>query len=490
LNISHKNACKQGFFGKNRISLLLPSQEATFRLNCQKKGVSMAHISKKSVIFALLLHTAILTPQEQPEVIHIHEVVRALNNEADCNPLQWDKPEEACNCCLLYNQSKSNGKKTADEIINHCTNKTKQCSSAAIANLKQQRGMAKGSSQDFLNALAVDGIVVKKMNVDTSLLSPTGTLTESSLPKFLAQAFDEKKLTNLDFSKEACLKAKNLGTQGGYNTLQLFLVTSTCHAKEASMYIVKEARHGLDEALKLATVASFPKMKDLVAPNIAPGLPTISLPIAYFSYPKSESIHYLAAMPAAKGKDMATLIDKFRKDQSPQNRELLNRAFTILGKETANFHKRFMKKEKAKIIGKTIIHGDFHVFNLFFDEIGGHFTFIDNETIADYLKNPASPAIDIRKLFFMPLSINSTYQQFRDLIEGIDQQVWYDMALKNFVTGYKNAYPAAQQKEVLQELQKMFNENFEIKWVDFDNEQLTEIRKKYINPIFIELLKK
>ena len=90
----------------------------------------------------------------------------------------------------------------------------------------------------------------------------------------------------------------------------------------------------------------------------------------------------------------------------------------------------------------------------------------------------------------MPLSINQDYQQFRDLIEGIDQQTWYDIALKNFVTGYKDAYPAKQQKQVLQELKNIFNENFEIKWVDFDSEQLGQIREKYINPIFAELLKK
>ncbi|HLC07588.1 MAG TPA: hypothetical protein VJJ26_05410 [Candidatus Babeliales bacterium] len=451
----------------------------------------MAHFIQRSVVLAFLLQTSLAVTQEQPEVIHIHQVVRAINNEAGCNPLEWDKKfDDACSCCLLYNQSKSNGKKTADEIVAHCTKGTKQCTESSIIALKKQRGMSNASSQELLNSLSSDGIVIKKMNVDASFFNESGILTETSLPKFLAQAFSEKKLTNMDFSKEACLKAKNLGTQGGYNTLQLFLVTSTCQPTAASMYIVKEARHGLDEAIKLATVAEFPKMKDIVAPKIVPGLPTISLPVGYFSYPKNNAIHYIAAMPAAKGKDLATLINKFREDQSEKNKELLNRAFLILGKETANFHKRFMQAEKGKKLGKTTVHGDFHVFNLFFDEIGGHFTFIDNETIANSLKDRVSPSVDLVKLFFMPFSTNQDYQQFRDLIQGVDLQTWYSIALKNFVTGYKDAYPANEQKQVLQELQKIFNDPFQIAWVDFYDEQLKEMRAKYINPIFTELLKK
>lgn len=452
----------------------------------------MTHLIKKSIIITtFLLQTSFVLTQDQPEVIHIHEVVRAIKDETECNPLQWDKKiENSCSCCLLFNQSKSDGKKTADEIIAHCTKTTRQCTPSAIDSLKKQHGISNASSQELLDTLSSEGIVIKKMNVDASFFNENGILTETSLPKFLAQAFDEKKLTNRDFSKEACLKAKNLGTQGGYNTLQLFLVTSTCQPKEASMYIVKEARHGLDEAIKLATVAKFPKMKDIVAPNVIPGLPTISLPIGYFSYPKNNATHYIAAMPAAKGKDLATLINKFRENQSPQNRELLNRAFLILGKETANFHKRFMQAEKGKKLSKTTVHGDFHVFNLFFDEIGGHFTFIDNETIANSLKNHVSPSVDLVKLFFMPFSTNQDYQQFRDLIQDIDLQTWYDIALKNFVIGYKNAFQPNEQKQVLQELQKIFNDEFTIAWVDFYDEQLKEMREKYINPIFNELLKK
>jgi hypothetical protein len=427
--------------------------------------------------------------QQSPTVINIHEVIRPLSQQEDCNPSQWDNRKDACQCCLLFAADKANPDQSPDTLIDNCIN-SQHCNTDIIAGLKKDQKLStSATNKEFLDKLTQSGLVIKRMNVDNSFFGSNGALTETSLPRFLAQAFDEKKLINPDFSKQACLKAKNLGTQGGYNTLQLFLVTSTCHAKEASMYIIKEARHGIDEATKLATVAEFDQLKDIIAPKVKPGLPTIALPLAYFSYPYTNTIHYLAAMPAAKGKDLATLINKFRQDQSPQNRELLNRAFIILGKETANFHKRFMIPQSGKKLGNTIVHGDFHVFNLFFDEIGGHFTFIDNETIAKTLKDRANPSVDIIKLFFMPFSINTDYQQFRDLIAGISLEVWFDIALKNFVIGYKDAFEKQDQARVLGELKKIFNDPIAIQWVDFNDMQLKDLRDKYINPTFDALMK-
>lgn len=323
------------------------------------------------------------------------------------------------------------------------------------------------------------------MAFDTSLLQSNGQFTDTSLPQFLAQAYREKKLPNPNFSKADCLKAKDIATKGGYNTMQLFLITSTCNAGPASMYIVKEAKDGIGEATKLKEIENVAQFKEMIAPKIKQGLPSISLPLAYFAYPDKQTIHYISAMPCAKGKVMSELAHQYQKNKTAQNKEILNRAFLILGKETANFHKLFNKSEKNKILGTTVAHGDFHLHNLFFDEIGGHFTFIDNETIALYLKKRINPAIDICKPFYMPF--NNTYDGFRSEIEGIDLKMWYDITLKNFVTGYISIYPQNQQKQLLEELKKMFNEFDVPSWVGFYD--LEEVRKKYINPIFDELIK-
>ena len=69
------------------------------------------------------------------------------------------------------------------------------------------------------------------------------------------------------------------------------------------MYIIKEAKNGMEETLNIKGIEKYPGMKELFAPGVPPkGLPSIALPFAYFSYPAGYGLHYIAAMPAAKGK--------------------------------------------------------------------------------------------------------------------------------------------------------------------------------------------
>lgn len=338
---------------------------------------------------------------------------------------------------------------------------------------------------------AIEPITIPQVNFDKSLLAPDGTFTEISLPKFLAQAYQEKKVTLEDFSKADCLKAKKMSVQGSFNTVQLFLVTSTCRPTKASMYIIKEAKDGYGEAASLKAIENHPGMKELLAPTMPPkGLPSLALPLAYFSYasPSGYGLHYIAAMPSAKGKVLCSLVNEYRNNKSPQNAAKIKRAYKILGTEMANFHKRFMKPIAGRKIGKTIPHGDFHCFNVFYDEIGGHFTFIDNETMAASLKNLVSPDDDILKLF-LGLFSTSEPEARKEIIKGVDLKVWHEIAFKNFIEGYLDAYKPADQKTVLADLKRMFNGSTSFTWLHVDATELQRLRTNYINPVFDEVEK-
>lgn len=345
-------------------------------------------------------------------------------------------------------------------------------------------------NQNLMAEQSYGSAVAPEIVFDKSLLAPDNTFTEQSLPKFLVKAYNEKIFSNEDFSKETCIKAKKMNAQGSFNTVQLFLVTTTCRPAQASMYIIKEARNGLDETLSLKEVEKYPGMKELLAPGVPPkGLPSIALPLAYFSYQAGYGLHYIAAMPAAKGKVLCAIVTEFRDNQSPQNAERIKRAYKILGIELANFHKRFMKPVSGAKIGKTIPHGDFHCFNVFYDEIGGHFTFIDNETMAIATKNNLlSPSDDIVKPFLAPFSVSESAER-KDVIKGIDLKKWHQLAFKSFIEGYLDAYATADQKQVLQDLKKMFNSNEKYPWLQIDAAKLKEIRTQYINPVFDEIQK-
>lgn len=314
--------------------------------------------------------------------------------------------------------------------------------------------------------------------------SPNGNFVEKKLAHRLSQAMKEK---DKAFGHESCLRVRNLDKGGGYNTLQLFLVSSTCLGKEQN-YIVKEPGGGISEINKLNAVSASPPLKNLALPNFVAGLPALALPIAHAKYTKDGEVHYLIIMPQAPGDSLASLITKYRENPSESTKAILSKAFMTLGEEVSNFYKSNAVQEPGKLLGKTIIHGDFHPFNIFYDAQKNHFTFIDNETLANSLERPSGIITDMTKLFFMPFSINIDYKQFWDLIEGINLKTWFDISLKNFLIGYLKTYPEIERQKVLQKLRTMFLTSFPtIKWVDFNEDELSTMRQKYFMPIFDEL---
>jgi len=429
--------------------------------------------------------------ERNPEILNINKSIKIINNQQDCNLKQWgNNQENACQCCLTYGKGRFGEKQSADQIIDHCVNKSKQCSTASIANIKKRHNAQNMSSDAFLTKLYDNTKVVNKMTLDSSLLAPNGLLTEDLLSTVLAQAYKEGKLKDKAFSEKQCMKVKSLGSGSGFNTLQLFLVTSTCMPTKQFLYIVKESKRGLSESTNLKKIEEYPGMNDIISPKIKKDFPSIALPFFYFSYqPLNQKVHYIATMPAAKGMVLCDLITEFRDNQSPENAKRLERAYGILGKELGNFHKKFMKPGKGKKIGVTIAHGDFHCNNIFYDEALGHFTFIDNETMVRSFGSLKSPVPDFMRLIFPPFSTTETLYKFNELITGINPGTYLNLVLKPFISGYISAYSASDKKLVLQDLKEIFTGKISITFLDFDRNYMQELIQKYIVPIFDELAK-
>jgi hypothetical protein len=423
--------------------------------------------------------------KNDPEVLDINKSVKIVNSQHDCNINKWDNnPDEACQCCLTYGEGRFGEEQTADQIIDYCTNTSKQCSPTSIANIRTKYNAQNMSSEDFLYNLYNQTTVVHKMNIHPSLLKSNGNLTENGLASILAQAYGEGKLKNKNFNKKECLKVESLGSGSGYNTVQLFLVSSTCTPSlQPLLYIVKESKKGLTESTNLKQVEEYPGMKDLIAPNVVKDFPTIALPFFYFSYhPHHQNIHYIATMPAAKGSVLFDLLNEFRDDQSQKNADRIKKAYHILGKELGNFHKRFMQPIPGKKLGKTVAHGDLHVHNIFYD--GEHFTFIDDETMIRSFKKLKVPKIDFMRLIFPPFSSNDTIYQFKEIIKGVKPGTYLNLTLTPLIKAYISVFPAQDRKQLLHDLREIFTTDIKADPLNFDPDYIKEIVTKYINPIF------
>ena len=80
------------------------------------------------------------------------------------------------------------------------------------------------------------------MAINPTLIKSNGNLTEDGLASILAQAYGEGKLKNKDFNAKQCLEVKSLGSGSGYNTVQLFRVTSTCTPHHNHFYTLLKNR--------------------------------------------------------------------------------------------------------------------------------------------------------------------------------------------------------------------------------------------------------
>jgi hypothetical protein len=430
--------------------------------------------------------------QAEPEILNIDKHVQIVTSQQSCDPKRWsDDKEDACECCLSYGEGRFGEEETGDQVIDYCINKAKQCTPASIHNIKKKYNASNMNSDDFLNKLYGNTNVVHKMKFDLKLLGPKGTLTDSLLSSILAQAYKEGKLINAAFSKKECLKTKSLGAGSGYNTVQLFLVTSTCVTPTKNyLYIVKESKKGLEESTNLKKIEVYPGMEDMIAPKVLKGFPTISLPFFYFSYhPHKSHTHYIATMPAADGMVLCELIAEFRKNQTPANADRLKRAYRILGQELSNFHKRFMQPIAGRKLGITVAHGDLHCHNIFYDEKVGHFTFIDNETMVKSFGKLKKPVIDFVRLFFPHFSTDKTRYEFKELIGGIKPGTFLNITLKPFIDGYLSTYNENEKRQLLQDLKDIFTDKIEAHPLHFDAKYMQEIKDQYIIPIFDQIEK-
>jgi hypothetical protein len=323
---------------------------------------------------------------------------------------------------------------------------------------------------------------IEKIAVTPQQLSNLGDLSEASLPDILEKAFLDKDIDDPSFKSAQCIKARALPVTGSYNTIQLFVIDSTC-GKTKRSYIIKEARLAVDEARSLRSVALFPGISELLTPKKPPqNLLALALPLFYLSYDDQyKNDRTITLMPMAPGRAFCDVVKDYRDDQSPKNALRIKHIYKTLGIQLGNFHKLGMKAGST-VLTKTV-HGDLHCLNVFYNEKANLFTLIDNETIADFIKKPASYSDDILKLF---LGLFSTTEPAArtDMIRGIDRKRWFSLALGSFVEGYLSVFPRSQQQQVYKDLQAIFNARSNPSWLNIDPEELKQLRSRFINPIF------
>ena len=162
-----------------------------------------------------------------------------------------------------------------------------------------------------------------------------------------------------------------------------------------------------------------------------PELPIIVLQEMFFIYQDQNKKQYtIEVMHLAHGKQLFDLIDSHDQDDQ-QWAEKIGKALGLFHLEFMNYHN---SKDPEK--WKTVIHGDFHLGNVFFDEKTSRVYFIDNGDMHE--DNPFKDFPNIHRILLLALN---EYEATPDPFKN--RKINFCLS---FIKGYLSAYPLAKRK--------------------------------------------
>ncbi len=372
--------------------------------------------------------------------------IRDVSDSESCALSAWDNQiEPACTCCIVQESDKiTDTKVSGQDIIRTCLDK-KECTHDALLALKAAGGLSSKSDDDFVAAVYDKYKIIKRVYVSPQE-TYRGKFSDKGIQSFLARAYSTGKIVDPAFEHIEELEIRNLhpvgkkSEEGGMATKQLFLVKNQ---KTGQEYIIKDLAKGKNEAFNVAIAARYNPLKKYSAPAYMADFPILALPVATLEYYRWRRKHIITITPKASGSDLYSYMNAYKDNPSDSNKMRLQKAYTASAKTLANFHKAFMKNEQGKpdsssLLGMTMVHGDLHPKNIFYDELTDRVYWIDLDRLGKSILRPMSPAIDLGYLLLFPFFGFPWNLIFETNIrtKKVDTRKWFNDFYEPFIREY------------------------------------------------------
>lgn len=197
-------------------------------------------------------------------------------------------------------------------------------------------------------------------------------------------------------------------------------------------------------------------------------LPIIVLQEMFFTYKGNDNkIYTIEVMHPAHGKQLSRIM-RTEEDiddpthpnygkRTPETAEylkLVQKCAEKVGKALGLLHVEFMNYHNSNLPlnWTTLIHGDFHMGNVFFDDEKSRVYFIDNEK----MKENKSPIMDFNILVYL------TDIALTDMVKSLPLRK-YENFLLYFIEGYLSAYPLEKRKYIAAYLKDLLGRQINLK---------------------------
>lgn len=387
--------------------------------------------------------------------------------------------DNLCRCCLAQGKYKS--KNEASVILKSCL-RHKSCTEKTLNNALQLN--LKTANDEEISARIKEAIpLVHFVNLDKINLSPEpqrqndGSFLTQNHVEEIIRYLAKNKLIDLSspLTSKDCLKVTSLTEGKGYNTGQLFSikVNRLCGQNDEQweqIYIFKEVTQALKELLNLEKIKNNPRISKVIKGEGPDGVPVITTDLVNFKISHAKKEIYFSLLESAKGKPLSGWIKQYgealTKNEAslPALQKTMEKMFYNIGYQLSKLHQylsvRIDKKHTTRnLLKNTIIHGDFHANNIFYDDKDQTVYLIDNESMANSIKKTLPGTHELAYLYalttFKTIAYKASDQFKTNLTLNIPDKAWHHLWQK-LIVGYIAAYPEDSWNQIEKEMQKSF----------------------------------
>jgi hypothetical protein len=283
------------------------------------------------------------------------------------------------------------------------------------------------------------------------------------------------------YYSESCSIIEEAQEEAGAFTDKLFFlfVNKSCIGEgdgKRLVMIIKEVKQGAVEIENLKEILDVEYQLKSDNPRAA----ILSPALKFYKYTRADTgkTKYFTLIKAARGVSLYSL-------RNNTNTLMVENAFFRAGEALALFHLMHMDwstEINPENTGhftdfyKTVVHGDTHLKNIFYDQATEKVYLIDIESMAYSLKKRYSIAIDFERFYNLPVYRWNMYKGCADKIAIKCTNI--DVAYKSFFQGYIQAYPLDKQEYIKVYIDAFIDKYHQLTLLPF-NESNREARTKH-----------
>lgn len=295
---------------------------------------------------------------------------------------------------------------------------------------------------------------------DFSIAQTQKNLSSDNLRDIIKYLHDQELVDTELFDPQEQYEINEIGDF--YVTDQTFAVSPVSNSQKTGL-IIREMNRGIEQVARLYCGQKTTALIPAQYPQALENTVTLIFPVCYFALKIDTNDRIYAIIPQASGRQLSEYMKEYKLQPTKDMLNQASAAYYQSGRGLSIVHHTYTTTEKDDLF-KCLVHGDFHHFHVFYDELLNRVSFIDNEYMAYFFINRQHPTQDITNFFDETLGPNLTPSSFYN---GFNTEQWIDTTLSSFLEGYLSYVRPEERYSLINHIWKAFKEKND-RWLQYE----------------------